>query len=63
VQVAIELDDKSHEGENRAATDRKNDNATAAAGVKLVRWHARSLPDEPAIQATIALPTPQPAAV
>ena len=53
VLFAIELDEKSHEAEARADTDRKKDKATNAAGVKLVRWHVKSLPDEQAIRAVI----------
>ena len=53
VLAAIELDDKSHEAEGRANTDQKKERATAAAGVKLVRWHVRALPDETAIRAAV----------
>lgn len=51
---AIELDDKSHEATGRAETDRKKDKATAAAGVRIVRWHVKAMPDEAAIQAEFA---------
>lgn len=51
VLAAIELDDKSHEASGRAATDAKKDKATSAAGVRMLRWHVKSLPDEAAIQA------------
>ena len=44
VIAAIELDDKTHEAEGRADTDRKKERATAAAGVKLIRWHVRPSP-------------------
>ncbi len=57
VLFAVELDEKSHEAESRAETDRKKDKATNAAGVKLVRWHVKSLPDEQAIRAVIAAGT------
>ena len=54
VLAAIELDDKSHEAESRAETDQKKEKATSAAGVRLIRWHVKSLPDEPAIQSAFA---------
>ena len=48
---AIELDDKTHESASRAETDAKKEKATHAAGIRLIRWHAKSLPDEQAIRA------------
>ena len=50
VLAVIELDDKSHESKSRAATDEKKNKATADAGLRLVRWHVKALPDELAIQ-------------
>ena len=55
VLAAIELDDKSHDGKARADTDAKKDKATAAAGVRLIRWNVTALPDQKAIRA--AFPT------
>lgn len=54
VLMAIELDDKSHDKSSRADTDRKKEKATAAAGVPLVRWHVKSLPDAAAINAAVS---------
>jgi very-short-patch-repair endonuclease len=54
VLAAIELDDKSHEAPSRAETDSKKDRATAAAGVRLIRWNVKSLPDQTTIQAAFA---------
>ena len=54
VLAAIELDDKSHETTDRAETDKKKERATAAAGVRLIRWHVKSLPDQATIQAAFA---------
>jgi hypothetical protein len=48
--AAIELDDKSHESEHRINTDAKKGKATADAGLRLIRWHCKSLPDELTIQ-------------
>jgi hypothetical protein len=49
--AAVELDDKSHERSDRAVTDDKKNMATSAAGVRLVRWNVKALPNEDAIQA------------
>ena len=54
VLAAIELDDKSHESTSRAGTDKKKERATSAAGVRLIRWHVKSLPDQATIQAAFA---------
>jgi hypothetical protein len=50
VVAAIELDDRSHEREDRIDADARKDKATASAGVPLIRWHVRSLPDVDTIQ-------------
>ena len=53
VIAAIELDDKSHENGRRRATDAKKTKATLDAGLTLVRWQVKSLPDEAMIQREI----------
>lgn len=53
VVAAIELDDSSHERADRIAADAKKDAATASAGVPMIRWHVRAIPDVRTIQATI----------
>jgi hypothetical protein len=50
VIAAIELDDKSHEGAHRVDTDAKKNRATTDAGLRLIRWHVKSLPDEQMIR-------------
>ena len=50
VIAAIELDDKSHEKASRMETDGKKNKASSDAGLRLVRWHVRALPDEQAIR-------------
>jgi very-short-patch-repair endonuclease len=52
--AAIELDDSSHQKLNRRETDRKKDRAFKAAGVPLMRWSVKALPDESAIRAALA---------
>jgi hypothetical protein len=56
VIAAIELDDKSHESSSRAKTDDKKSKATADAGLRLIRWHVRSLPSEEVIRAELLAP-------
>jgi hypothetical protein len=56
VLAAIELDDKSHDTAARAEADQRKDRATEAAGIRLIRWQARSLPDQAAILAALAQP-------
>lgn len=53
VLAAIELDDKTHESTRRTATDEKKNKATTDAGLSLIRWNVKSLPDESAIQAQL----------
>jgi hypothetical protein len=50
VIAAIELDDKTHEGPSRASTDEKKNKASVDAGLRLIRWHVRSLPSEEIIR-------------
>ena len=54
VLAAVELDEKSHETASRAETDQKKDKATSSAGVRLIRWHVKALPDQAAIQAAFS---------
>jgi very-short-patch-repair endonuclease len=49
--AVIELDDASHEREDRKVADAKKEKALAAAGIRIIRWQAKSLPDEIAIKA------------
>ena len=60
VLAAIELDDKSHEATDRAETDKKKEKATSAAGVRLIRWHVKALPDQTTIQRAFAAGAIQP---
>lgn len=57
VVAAIELDDKSHDSAARAAADAKKSRASAAAGIRLVRWNVKDLPDNAAIRAAVAANT------
>jgi hypothetical protein len=57
VVAAIELDDASHQQQDRANADAKKELALKAAGVRLVRWKVGAMPDEAAIQMSIATAT------
>lgn len=63
VLVAIELDDKSHESKARTATDQKKNKATSDAGLRLIRWHVKALPDELTIQNEVRGTAPTPTAL
>ena len=54
VIAAIELDDSSHEKTSRVSADAKKEKALSSAGISLVRWQARALPDEAAIREAFA---------
>lgn len=58
VIAAIELDDKSHESAARGKTDAKKSKASADAGLRLIRWHVKTLPDEEAIRNELIKPEP-----
>jgi hypothetical protein len=53
VVAAVELDDASHEASERRAADAKKDRALTAAGIPVVRWQAKSLPDIVTIRSVI----------
>lgn len=47
--ATIEVDDDSHALPERQRADQKKDHATAAAGIKMLRWDVRAIPDAKAI--------------
>lgn len=53
VLVVIELDDASHEKDRRKIADAKKEKALASAGIRLIRWQARSLPNEQEVQGAV----------
>jgi very-short-patch-repair endonuclease len=54
IVAAIELDDATHQKRDRQVADAKKDKALASAGIRIVRWQAKAIPDISAIQSTIA---------
>lgn len=55
IVAAVELDDSTHAREDRRQADARKNHALQSAGVSLIRWNAKSLPDAAGILA--ALPT------
>jgi very-short-patch-repair endonuclease len=53
IVAAVELDDSTHAPENRRQADARKDHALKSAGVPLIRWSAKNLPDRVAILAAI----------
>jgi len=50
VVAVIELDDATHQKEGRKAADAKKNKALSSAGVPILRWQAKAIPDVAAIQ-------------
>jgi len=46
VVAAIELDDRSHPSAERIEADIKKSRAASSAGIRLVRWNVKGLPDD-----------------
>lgn len=69
VLAVIELDDASHRTPERLRTDAKKNMALESAGLRIIRWQAKSLPDEATIRTELYTPpvavgkTPLPPAV
>ncbi|MEJ2792885.1 DUF2726 domain-containing protein [Iodobacter sp. LRB] len=53
IVAVIELDDASHQRQDRQLADAKKDKALSSAGISVIRWQAKNLPDEAAIRAAL----------
>jgi hypothetical protein len=53
VVAAIELDDRSHQSPDRIDADIKKSRAASAAGIRLVRWNVKGLPDDKDIREAV----------
>ena len=63
VLAVVELDDKSHDSESRRKADAKKDRASSAAGIRVIRWNVKALPDQAAIREAFSeLPSIRPGA-
>jgi len=54
IVAAVELDDATHERADRKAADARKTHALLSAGIQLVRWNAKAIPDLQTIKAAIA---------
>lgn len=52
IVAVIELDDATHQREDRQTKDAKKDKALGAAGIRVVRWQGKAIPDLTTIQGT-----------
>lgn len=53
IVAAVELDDSTHTREDRRQADARKSHALQSAGIPLIRWNAKSLPDAIAILAAL----------
>jgi very-short-patch-repair endonuclease len=53
IVAVIELDDATHQRQDRIIADAKKDRALTAAGIRVIRWQANSMPDVATIRATL----------
>ena len=60
VVAAIELDDSSHDRPDRQEADARKALALRSAGVRLVRWSTKALPDDTAIREALQPPAKEP---
>ncbi|HQV23541.1 MAG TPA: DUF2726 domain-containing protein, partial [Agitococcus sp.] len=51
ILAAIELDDSSHEKAERIQADAKKDKALRSAGVPIIRWPVKGMPQVPQLRA------------
>ena len=52
IVAIVELDHATHQRKDRQIADAKKDKALASAGIRIVRFRARALPDRAIIQST-----------
>lgn len=56
VAAVIELDDSSHDRSDRRKADADKDAALSAAGIRVIRWNVKAMPDLQTIQQAISVP-------
>jgi len=52
VVSVIELDDDTHQKEDRQIADAKKDKALSSAGIRILRWQVKAIPDIATIRST-----------
>jgi very-short-patch-repair endonuclease len=60
IVAAVELDDASHDRQDRRAADARKAHALTSAGIPLIRWSVRQMPDAPAIVVALGRVTQPP---
>ena len=55
IAAALELDDATHDRNDRRQADARKSHALKSAGIPLIRWQAKNLPDTLAIRAALAI--------
>jgi hypothetical protein len=53
IVAVIELDDATHQRQDRQLADAKKDKALSSAGIRVIRWQAKAMPDEAEIRAAL----------
>lgn len=61
VLAVIELDDKTHASPSRIEADTRKERATSSAGLRLLRWNVRALPDVDTLRGAVLVETSTPA--
>jgi very-short-patch-repair endonuclease len=55
VVAVIELDDRSHDAAKRKRADATKDSAFRSAGIEVIRWHVRAMPDVATVRKAIGV--------
>jgi very-short-patch-repair endonuclease len=50
IVAVIELDDASHDRNDRRVADAKKDRALTAAGIRIIRWQTKAIPEDASIK-------------
>jgi very-short-patch-repair endonuclease len=53
IVAVIELDDSTHQRQDRQVADKKKEKALASAGIRIIRWNVKSIPDIAVIQSSV----------
>jgi very-short-patch-repair endonuclease len=53
IVAVIELDDSTHQREDRLTADAKKDKALSSAGIRVIRWQVKAIPDIATIQSSV----------
>jgi len=59
IVAAVELDDSSHNSERRQEADDKKNKALQSAGIRIIRWNVKNVPDTDKIREEIIQTNPR----